>query len=149
MALTHSFRDHLQIAPASRARIAREHDGVVERSCLLHESLYCCGHTERLAHDIQRLLFCYHRATQPRPLAAEAGGVFSTAGFWPAGFSIVGFWFRGVNFRPQSLQRRIRRLPRLFVTLVPFDVDLTDLQTGQIAGLPLGICITSRDLREA
>jgi|GEM_PF-6408590 len=144
MVLAGPFRDHLHAAAASRAEIPRERDGVVERSSLLRESLYCCRHAKRLAHNVQRLLFYFHLTTQPRPLAAEAGGVFSTSGFWP-----VGFWFRGVNFRLQSLQRRIRRLPRLFVILVPFDVDRTDLHNGQTGGLPLGIDLTSRDLREA
>ena len=38
------------------------------------------------------------------------------------------FCTRGVNFRPQALQKRIRRAPMVAVCLYPFDIDSVDPQ---------------------
>ena len=62
----------------------------------------------------------------------------------------AGFWFLGVNFRPQALQSLILRLPMVLVFLTPLLTDLPDVpQYGHLAGLPLVMWITSRDMEEA
>jgi hypothetical protein len=53
-------------------------------------------------------------------------------------------WYFGVNFRPQALQRQIRRFPLVFVRRTPLPVVSPEPHQMHLYRLPMRI--TSRDM---
>ncbi len=143
----------------------QEHNGVVEQLGPARKGCDGIGQAERHGYDVHS---SSGDETIPEFSSGSGGASGSSAGssvlsgsetaagllassdstLVSAGFSSIAsvdFWFFGVNFRPQPLQSLILRLPMVLVLRKPLLIELPP-QYGHIAGLPLGISITSRDV---
>ncbi len=105
-----ALSQHLQLAMTAWAIVPRQHHGVIESPDAADQPFDRGRHAERHLDDVQ-------------------SGITSAAG-------VVGFWFFGVNLRPQALHLRSLRGPSVLVFRTPLLTVLEDLQYGQLCGLP-------------